>query len=84
MLNIETKAARYDVIEAGIINRIETIRKNLAYDLECSINYIPLNLWEHALLEHIYQYANNLFSTHESAFHVIDLIVSENAPHQRH
>ncbi len=77
MLSSQEKINRYEIIEQGLCNRLETLKSELAYDQQCGEEQISTDEWETLVADKIKQPADDLFGNEDVAFYLLDKMIEE-------
>ncbi len=77
MLTNTEKINRYELVEQAIINRIATVKKDLAYDLCCHPDKISMYELEKAVDIKMKQPIDEFFGKEDVGYYLIDKIIEE-------
>ena len=73
------KENRYDLIKKSLQNRILKLKQDLACDLKCEIEKIPIAEWEECLITHLKRPLDDFWGNEDVAYYLFDKLITEEA-----
>ncbi len=77
MLSAKEKINRYELIEQALCNRLEKLRKSLAFDYLCEEDDLSADDWETCVADKVKQPLEDLFGEEDVAYYLFDKMIEE-------